>query len=99
MPEKKERTIGLFEQRHLQYLWEYRKITYTNLLTSGKLNACLAEMNRQAQERFERLICKENRIDGAMNFNCVWLIPQNAKKPMDGRTLRGKQKDNIENEI
>ncbi len=30
---------------------------------------------------------------------CTWHIPQNAQKPMDGRTLRGKQKDEIENEI
>lgn len=34
----------------------YRKVTYTNLLTSGRLNAYLADINRQAQERFERLI-------------------------------------------
>lgn len=32
------------------------KVTYTNLLTSGRLNAYLADINRQAQERFERLI-------------------------------------------
>ncbi len=56
LPEEKERTIGLFGQRHLQYLREYRKVTYTNLLTSGRLNAYLAEIDRQAQERFERLI-------------------------------------------
>ena len=35
---------------------QYRKVTYTNLLTSGRLNAYLADINRQAQERFERLI-------------------------------------------
>ena len=32
------------------------KVTYTNLLTSGRLNAYLADIDRQAQERFERLI-------------------------------------------
>ena len=47
--------------RHLgatafRYLKQYRKVTYTNLLTSGRLNAYLADINRQAQERFERLI-------------------------------------------
>ena len=40
----------------MDYLREYRKITYTNLLTSGRLNAYLADIDRQAQERFERLI-------------------------------------------
>ena len=43
-------------KRHLDYLKQYRKVTYTNLLTSGKLNAYLADINEQAQERFERLI-------------------------------------------
>ncbi len=56
LPEEKERTIGLFGQRHLQYLREYRRVTYINLLTSGRLNTYLADIDRQAQERFERLI-------------------------------------------
>lgn len=49
--------------------------------------------------RWVQRLCKENRIDGAMNINRVWLIPQNAQKPMDGRTLRRKRKKEIENEI
>ena len=51
-----EQAIGIWGQRHLDYLKQYRKVTYTNLLTSGRLNAYLADINRQAQERFERLI-------------------------------------------
>ena len=42
--------------RDRRYLKEYRKGTYINLLTSGKLNGYLAEIDKQAQERFERLI-------------------------------------------
>jgi hypothetical protein len=34
-----------------------------------------------------------------MNINRVWLIPRNAPKPMDGRTLKGKHKEKIENEV
>ena len=56
VPIEKEQSIGVFGQRHLRYLREYRKVTYTNLLTSGRLNAYLAEIDGQAQERFERLI-------------------------------------------
>jgi hypothetical protein len=37
-------------------LKQYRRVIYTNLLTSGKLNAYLADIDRQAQECFERLI-------------------------------------------
>lgn len=55
IPPEKEQSIDLFGRRHLDYLREYRKITYTNLLTSGRLNAYLADIDRQAQERFENI--------------------------------------------
>ncbi len=56
LPAEKEQPIGIWGQRHLDYLKQYRKVTYTNLLTSGRLNTYLADIERQAQERFERLI-------------------------------------------
>ena len=56
LPAEEEQPIGTWGQRHLDYLKQYRKVTYTNLLTSGKLNTYLADIDRQAQERFERLI-------------------------------------------
>ncbi len=56
LPTEEEQSIGTWGQRHLDYLKQYRKVTYTNLLTSGKLNTYLADINKQAQERFERLI-------------------------------------------
>ena len=46
----------MWGQRHKRYLKEHRKATYTTLLTSGKLNSYLADIEDQAQERFERLI-------------------------------------------
>ena len=55
-PPEKEQPIGLFGRQHLDYLKQHRKVTFTNLLTSGKLNAYLADIGRQAQERFYRLI-------------------------------------------
>ena len=56
LPDEEEQPIGLFGRRHLCYLKEYRRATYINLLTSGRLNTYLAEIDKQAQERFERLI-------------------------------------------
>ncbi len=56
VPAEEEQSIGIWGQRHLNYLKQHQKVTYTNLLTSGKLNTYLADINRQAQERFERLI-------------------------------------------
>ena len=40
----------------MDYPKQHRRVTYTNLLTSGRLNAYLVDVDRQAQERFERLI-------------------------------------------
>ena len=56
VPAEEEQPIGTWGQRHLNYLKQYRRVTYTNLLTSGKLNAYLADIDRQAQERSHRLI-------------------------------------------
>ena len=56
VPAENEQPIGVWGQRHLRYLKEYRRATYITLLTSGKLNTYLADINKQAQERFERLI-------------------------------------------
>ena len=53
---EEEQPIEIWGQRHLDYLKQYRRATYTNLLTSGGLNAYLANIDKQAQERFERLI-------------------------------------------
>ena len=64
IPPEKEQPIDLFGRRHLGYLREYRKITYTNLLTSGRLNTYLAEMDRQAQERFETLTEQMKQAQG-----------------------------------
>ena len=56
LPDKDEQPIGIWGQRHLDYLKQYRRVTYTNLLTSGRLNAYLADINRQAQECSHRFI-------------------------------------------
>ena len=54
-PEEK-RPIGVWGQRHLRYLKEHRRVRYANLLTSGELNAYLADIDRQAEELFLRLV-------------------------------------------
>lgn len=54
--EKENKPIGIWGQRHKRYLQEYKKVSYINLLTNGKLNSYLADIDKQAQERFERLV-------------------------------------------
>ena len=48
--------IGIWGQRHLRYLKNHRKVFYVDLLTSGKLNCYLADIDRQAEQLFLRLI-------------------------------------------
>jgi hypothetical protein len=64
LPAEEEQPIGIWGQRHLNYLKQYRKVTYANLFTSGRLNTYLADIDRQAQERFERLIEDMKRAQG-----------------------------------
>ena len=56
LPEEPEVHIGIWGQRHLRYLKQYHRVRYYNLLTSGKLNSYLADIDRQAEEMFPRLV-------------------------------------------
>ena len=55
-PTEEERPIGVWGQRRLNYLKHHRKVLYYNLLTSGKLNSHLADIEEQAQDLFSRLV-------------------------------------------
>ena len=55
-PEEEQKPIGIWGQRHLRHLKEHHRVRYGNLLTSGKMNAYLADIDRQAEEKFERLV-------------------------------------------
>ena len=54
--EPEERPIGIWGQRHLRYLKQHHKAVYAELLTSGKLNGYLADLNEQAEDMFYRLV-------------------------------------------
>ena len=54
--EKENRPIGVWGRRHLRYLKQHRKVLYTNLLTSGKLNSYLADIDEQAQKIYNELV-------------------------------------------
>ena len=53
---EEDQPIGVWGQRHLRYLKEHNRVLYANLLTSGELNAYLADIDRQAEELFLRLV-------------------------------------------
>lgn len=56
LPEQEDKPIGLWGQRHLKYIKQHRKILYINLMTSGKLNGYLADIDKQAEGMFFRLV-------------------------------------------
>ena len=56
LPEQEDKPIGMWGQRHLKYIKQHRKILYINLLTSGKLNGYLSDIDKQAEDMFFRLV-------------------------------------------
>lgn len=56
LEEEEQRFIGVWGQRHKCYLKEHKKAVYITLFTSGRMNGYLADIEEQAQERFERLV-------------------------------------------
>ena len=56
LPEQPKVEIGIWGKRHLKYIEHYRPILYTNLLTSCKLTAYLADIDKQAEDMFFRLV-------------------------------------------
>ena len=56
LPKEESRHIGVWGQRHLRYLKQHRKVLYSELLISGKLNDYLADLNEQAEAMFSQLV-------------------------------------------
>lgn len=56
LPAEEEQPIGLWGQRHLRYIKEYRKTRYTSLLLGGSLHSYLADIDRQAEEMLFQLV-------------------------------------------
>lgn len=78
---EEEIPIGIWGQRHLDYLKQCRRITYTNLITSGRLNSYLADINAQAQERFERL------VEQMKQAQCIHVHVENWRQGMKTLSL------------
>ena len=80
--EEKETNIGVWATRHKRYLKQNHKVRYYNLLTSGKLNLYLADIEEQAQNLFSRLVKdlaeKENVTEKLKSDNpMLWVQKMN----------------------
>ena len=54
--EKENKPVGVWGHRHLRYIRQHKRVLYTTLLTIGKLNSYLADIDKQAEDMFLRLI-------------------------------------------
>ena len=75
-----EKPIGVWGQRHLRYIRQYKKTLYFNLYISGKLNTYLADVNTQAEDMFFRLVKEKSKREGLTEVLKVedqmgWLSP------------------------
>ena len=64
LSEQEDKPIGLWGQKHLKHIKQHRKIIYINLLTSGKLNEYLFDIDKQAEDMFFRLIKRMTEREG-----------------------------------
>ena len=64
LPEEEQQPIGIWGQRHLRYIKQNHKVLYLNLLTSGKLNGYLADLDKQADEMFSLLVKQMAESEG-----------------------------------
>ena len=64
LPAEGNKPIGIWGQRHMRYIRQHRKVLYTNLLTSGKLNSYLADVDEQAKEMFSQLLKQMSKRNG-----------------------------------
>ena len=62
--EEEQQPIGVWGQRHRRYLKEHRRTTYATLLTSGRLNSYLVDIDRQAEDLFSRLVKQMAKAEG-----------------------------------
>ena len=81
--EEKEANIGIWAMRHKRYLKQHHKVLYYNLLTSGKLNSYLADIEEQASNMFSRLVKdlaeKENVTENLKAENqMLWVQKMNS---------------------
>lgn len=88
LPPEEERPIGVWGQRRLRYLKQHHKILYYNLLTSGKLRSHLADIEKEAQTLFLRLVKEYAEREGVTE-------QLKADKPMEWV----RKLNNIRNQI
>ena len=95
LPEERTAYIGVWGQRHLRYLKQYHRVRYYILLTSGKLNRYLADIDQQAEEMFERLVKQMAAAEGVTerlksDNQMVWVRKMNNIRSLASEIVNNK---------
>ena len=95
-PQTEEKEIGIWGMRHLRYIKQHRKARYTNLLTTGKLNEYLAEIDERAQNMKAVLVRQMSEHEGANE-----MLKEQNQLEWVGRmnNIRNRAKEIIYNEV
>ena len=96
LSEGEQQPVGLWGQRHLRYIKQNRKMLYLNLLTSGKLNGYLSDLDKQAEDMFSRLVKQMAEREGVTEKlkaenQMEWVARMN--------NIRSRAKEVINNEL
>lgn len=94
--EKEPGNVGVWALRHKRYLKQHHKVLYYNLLTSGKLDSYLADIEEQAQQLFLRLVKELAEKEGVTEQlksadNMVWVRRMN--------NIRDRAAEMVNNEV
>lgn len=94
LPEHEDKPNGLWGQRHLRYIKQHKKILYINLLTSGKLNDHLADIDKQAENMFSRLVKQIAEREGIneqlkANNQMEWVARMNSIRNRATEIVKG----------
>ena len=94
--EKEPGNVGVWALRHKRYLKQHHKVLYYNLLTSGKLDSYLADIEEQAQQLFLRLVKELAEKEGVTEQlksadNMVWVRRMN--------NIRNRAAEMVNNEV
>ncbi|MBR1481489.1 MAG: TnpV protein [Ruminococcus sp.] len=96
LPEQPKVEIGIWGKRHLKYIKNHRPILYTNLLTSCKLTAYLADIDKQADDMFFRLVNQISKQEGVTELlkaenQMLWVKRMN--------NIRNRTEEIVNNEL
>lgn len=95
-PQTAEKEIGIWGMRHLRYIKQHKKVRYINLLTTGELNAYLAEIDERAQNMKAVLIKQTSEHEGVNE-----MLKEQNQPEWVGRmnNIRNRAEEIIYNEV